>query len=333
MAFKRPRPLSYGDRGQKIYSNGIPHDSPLDQKKKPLEQQNSYILELTSEDRFLPADTKGKESTGSTDCRINLKTTIRGIYGYRVLKFSFMNRFYSVQTGINDLLNVTWTTTPTTPNSSVNSGQIFLREGRYVFLPDPASWNNPLYLPPAVNLNDIKYADIANLSLYYPTDIRVELLRAGLGLIDRILTDRITNRLEIQFLGQSPTLNPELSTCIRLLGLSRTTSGNVWQTIYMPNVDGPCHVSLISSVLNDVGLLDPRGENDIFLNIAIHVPFDSRQLHEPSVPNFINFGTQYTWDHIPIRFVDGASGLTLKSNNLQWSLTIECFSLEANPFH
>lgn len=335
MTFKRSRPLSYGLRQkQVIITNGIAQPSPLDRKSGPLDQQKKFVLAISSDDREYPTlDSKGEESSAS-DCVIALKMPLRGVYGYRVLEFAFTNRFFGVQTGLNDNLQVTFDTPPTGTNDDVKQGRIVLSEGYYEFYSDPKDYFNPQDIDPSRDLNDISYTDLTALTKYYPLDIRVELLRAANSAITRIVTDRKTDRLTIYW--QTPIsakIDLIRTTAISTLGLKRDSEGKIWNGGFPPNVDGPANISIVSSLLNNNELLDPRGENDAFLTIPVNVQEGDKQIYSPQHPPMVNFNGQVSISRIPIRIIEPQSAKVVKSNNMEWSMLLECFSLEASPFY
>ncbi len=343
MSFKRPRPLSYGvHHGQQIVQNGIAQESPLDRKSLPLEQQKKFIVAISSDDREAPSDGKGDDVL-PTDCVINLKTPLKGVYGYRVLEFNFTNRFFSVQTGLNDLLRVTWTVPPVADGvnltAAIVEGKIVLSEGYYEFTSVPSDFVNPLWPSgdPPPNLNILNYGTLTNYVLYFPLDVRVRLLVAAGGTIESIVTDRLTDTLTITWAaGLKPTVNSSLSNSLSVLGLSRnstTNAANEWKTIGPPNVDGPANLALLSNVLNNDELIDPKGQNDYFVTVPIKSLIDEREVYRPFFPPFVNLNSQVNINRIPIKVVEPESGQVLKGNNMEWDLTLECFSLDPNPFY
>ncbi len=342
MSFKRNRPLSYGNyKDQIITVNGVSQPSPLDKKQKPLEQQSKWLFAVSSDDRNQAAAGSRGEDIQSTDCVINLVSPIRGVYGYRVIEFTFTNRFYSCQTGLNDLLAVTYAVNPATGNANVDAGKIILDEGYYDFTSVPSEWTNPLDPVPLRNLNDINIGDYADYNTFYPNDVRVRLMGAALnpatpafGAITRIVTDRKTDKITITWkAGVVPTLDTKTTTAISLLGLSRNSTGATWVSLGPPNIDGPTNLALSSIILDNPKLADPKGQNDNFLVVPIQAPEGSRQLYAPFFPPMVDLGTQQAITTLPIKIIEPESGTVLKANNMEWLLLIEFYSLDPSPFY
>ena len=334
MSFKRSRPSSYGNKKEQvIVQNGIAIPSPLDKKGLPLEEQSKFLFSISSDDRNQAASGSRGADIESTDCVINLLTTLQGVYGYRVVDFTFTNRFFSVQTGLNDLLAVTWATPPVGGSDDVKAGRIILAEGYYEFSSEPSDWANPL-APALLDLNNLAIANLANYLLYWPNDVRVQLMAAANPTITSIVTNRLTDKITITWLaGTSPTLNTQLTTALSVLGLSRNATGSTWVSVGPPNIDGPTNLALSSSVLNNNQLLDPHGENDYFVVVPIWVEEGKRQTYIPFNPTFVNLNSQQSIQSIPIKIVEPESGQILKANNMEWLLNVEFYSYNSNPYH
>jgi hypothetical protein len=333
MSFKRPRPLSYGvHRGQKLVTNGIAQESPLDRKSLPLEKQKKVVLAVSSDDRELAQpDSKGEESSAS-DCVINLKQPIKGVYGYRMLEFSFFNRFFSVQEKLNDVLTFSDGTTTFTAK---------IPEGYYTFSSDPADWINPVMDAKSVSLEDLNSVDstvYTAMKTYFPLDIRIALyaaLKDPAVVSDTVVidTDRKTDRLKITFGTNSYTLDPDNSTALGVLGLPRRLEGKEWQGTSPPNVEGPANIAIQSSLLNNNELIDPKGENDTFAVIAVHADEGFKQLYMPTHPPFVNFNSQIMINRVPFKMIEPQSKQVIKSNNIEWSMLLEFFTVDAGAIN
>lgn len=343
MSFKRQRPLSYGNyQDQVITVNGISQPSPLDKKEKPLDQQSKWLFAISSDDRNQAAAGSRGEDIQSTDCAINLVSPIRGVYAFRVIEFTFTNRFYSCQTGLNDILAVTWAVNPGTDNPDVDAGKIIMAEGYYDFTSVPTEWQNPLDPAAATrDLNDIKLADYVALNTYYPNDVRVRLMGAALqpgseakGAITEIVTDRKTDKITITWKATSnPTLDTKTTTALSLLGLSRNSTGATWTSLGPPNIDGPTNLALSSIILDNPKLADPKGQNDNFLVVPIEAAEGNRQKYSPYFPPLVDLGTQQAITTLPIKIIEPESGVTLKANNMEWLMLIEFYSYDPAPFY
>jgi len=344
MSFKRPRPLKYGrQQGQVIITNGVSQPSPLDRKALPLEQQKKITLELSSDDRELAApDSKGAESSAS-DCVINLLQPIKNVDGYRLIKFTLHNRFFSVQKDLNDSIAFSGVNTVTTATVSRN---LRMPEGYMTFSSDPADWVNSQIVGTPYDLNNLDYTTFGTAATQFPIDVRVVFMGlvnnypAGPVLITSITTDRLTDRITIDWnnVVAGPVLQPIDMTvdltarnALNVLGLSRSATGTTWTGIGPPNVDGPANVSIRSSVLNNSELIDHKGDNDAFHSVHLHIPEGDRQMDEPPVPAFVKFGAPTTISRIPVKLVEPQSGQILTSNNIEWSMNLEFFTLDSNP--
>jgi len=305
--------------------------SPLDRKSLPPDQQKKLTLVISSDDRDKPVGDQKGEDTDPADCTVTLNSGIKNAYAYRVIQTSVRNGFYSVQTGLNDILSVTWGTPPTTGDSNVDAGTITIPQGYYTFSVDPRDFANPFLVTP-LNLNDIKIADLASLVANYGADVRVALLSAALGTIIRIRTSTVTRILTIDwFAGLLPTINLAKTTSMSLFGLDRHSSGTPWNGIRMPNVNGPDDVAFKSSFLNNNELIDPEGPNEFFQHITLTTGFGERQTFIPQNPPIVTFNGQLNWTILPIALVDNDSKMVLRGNDVWWQVTFEIYTLESNP--
>ncbi len=342
MSFKRARSLHYGiHKSQSIVQNGVSQLSPLDRKQLPLDQQKQISLTLSSDDRDgAPSPDSLIDPTSSTDCVINFVDAVKGVYAYRVLSFSFINGFYSVQTGLNDSLTVLWTITPVTvgTSSDVKLGKIKIPQGYYSFFLEPEAWFNPID-PDSddTNLNFIENTNKTNLLAYYPTDIRVALLIAAEDTITSITTDRKTKTIKISWVsGLAPTVvvassSYDRTTVFELLGLSRQSSGGVWTGIAPVHASGPVSIALQSDVLNNSEVIDPDGPTEFFLHVPVEVPQGARQIYLPPIPPLVTFNSQSALVRIPFKIVDHATQQVLNGAGVQWQMILSVYSTDSTP--
>src|SRR6185436_18529317 len=335
MSFKRPRINHYGiHKDQIIVQNGVGQLSPLDRKKLPLDQQKQVSLSLSSDDRDGASNIP---SSSPTDCVVNFVDGVKAVYAYRVLSFSFLNNFYSIQNGLNEQLQVEWKTAPTFESkdgdnfADVNAGIITLLEGYYKFTTEPAEWYNP-ELATQSNLNDIKFDDRKDLVTYYGNDIRVALLDRACGAITEIKTSRISKRITIIWAtSQSPTIIDEKTNIADTLGISRISTGTTWTGIGPVICTGPGSIALVSDILNNSELVDPDGPNQFFLHVPVVVKQGERQLYMPQKPPLVNLNAQSAMVRIPLQIVDHKTQRTLNGSGIQWQLILGVYSTDATP--
>lgn len=333
MAFKRPRLNHYGlHKPQRIVQNGVSQLSPLDRKQLPLDQQKQVSLAISSEDRD-GIDTFPPSSP--TDCVINFVESVKNVYAYRVLSFSFVNNFYSIQNGINEQLTVTWTVAPTLSSGDnyleVNAGVISLLEGYYTFSVNPIDWLNPL-LVTQLDLNDILYTNIGVLMASYSNDIRVAFLNRSLGTITRIQTNRETKQITIIWAAtRAPIIDSENSNIIDVLGLSRVSSGSSWVGVAPVSCNGPSSIALVSDVLNNSELIDPQGPNEFFQHLTVSVKQGDIQEFLPPNPPLVTLNSQAAIVRVPFKIVDHVSQRVLKGTGIRWLLVLGVYSIDTTP--
>jgi hypothetical protein len=254
--------------------------------------------------------------------------------------------------------------------SELVQGIIRIPEGYYEFSSDPADheFQNPLYTQThdskIPNLNQLNFyiTDVVvppsvflttplDLFEYYPIDIRSALMEAARPMIASITTDRRTDRLTINwgvaYDSRVAPGNPPLSvvvtpytaqivnvdsTATAVIGVSRNSSGQQWVGIAPPNIDGPTNIALQSSILNNNDMLDPKGENESFMVIPVAVEEGQKQTYFPYNPPLVQLNGATGINRIPIRIVEPQTGKVIKSNNIEWNLQVECFTLEDSPF-
>lgn len=333
MAFKKPRLNHYGiHKDQVIIQNGISQLSPLDRKQLPLDQQKQLSLVMSSDDRDGATATP---PSSSTDCVINFVDGVRAVYAYRVLTFSFLNAFYSIQEGLNDKLQVIWTTAPTLTTGDnfieVNEGIITLQEGYYKFSSEPADWVNPLASTQS-DLNNLLYANINTYKQYYPNDIRVALMIRGLGTIQTIVTDRKTKQITLTWnAGLLPSIDSSSSNLLDNLGLAADSNGAIWTGISPVYCGGPTSIALVSDILNNSELIDPEGPNEFFMHVPVEKKQGEVQIYSPSLPPLVSLNSQVAIIRVPFRIVDHKTLKTLKGIGVNWQLLLAVYSTDVSP--